>query len=139
MTPENWITIISIGGALLGVIVGSFSNHFLEKNRNKSFSILNKKIDIYSSLLIKLNTTFQDDEKNILTDPHFERTIKTTLAKALSEARLVADAKLEEKLRDYYEEAILFWEGKKDDNAMSNLVIEIEQLMREEIGQKRLH
>jgi hypothetical protein len=60
MTPENWTNIISIGGVLLGGIVGALLNHFLEKGRNKDSLILNKKIEIYSSLLIKLNTVFQD-------------------------------------------------------------------------------
>ncbi len=139
MTPENLINIISIGGALLGVVVGALLNHFLEKDRNKDSLILNKKIDIYSSLLVKLNTVFQDSEKNILNDPLFETTIRTTLAQSLSEARLIADAKLEQKLRDYYDEAVLFWENKKYDNTMPNLVIEIEQLMRIELGKERLH
>jgi hypothetical protein len=52
---------------------------------------------------------------------------------------LIAGAKLEQKLRDYFDEAVLFWENKKNDNTLSDLVIEIEQLMREEIGKKRLH
>lgn len=136
MTSENWITIIGITGALGGVVVGALLNHFLERNRNRSFSILNKKIDTYSSLLVKLSTVFQDGEKNILTDPNFMETIRVTLAKSLSEARLIANPPLEEKLRAYYDEAVKFW-GNKPHN-MSAVVEEIEQLMREEIGQKRL-
>lgn len=139
MTPENWVSIISISGALFGVVIGALLNHFLEKSRSKNSLLLNKKVEIYSSLLVRLNTVFQDGEKNILTDPHFERTIRITLAKALSEARLIANSKLEQKLRDYYNEAVLFWENNKDDDVLFKLVIEIEQLMREEIGQKRLH
>lgn len=139
MTPENSFAVISILGALLGVIIGAILNHVLERSRNKNSLILNKKIEIYSSLLVKLNTVFQSDDKNFTTDPLFEKTIRTTLAKALSEGRLIAGKKLEGKLRDYYEEAVLFWENDKDDDTMSKLVIEIEQLMRKEVGQKKLY
>ncbi len=139
MTPENQATIIGIAGTLLGVLAGAILNHFLERNRNKRTLILNKKIDIYSSLLVKLNTVFQDSENNIITNPHFKKTIHTILAKSLSEARLIAGRKLESKLRDYYEETVLFWEQGKNDDVLPKIVIEIEQLMREEIGQKRLH
>ena len=139
MAIEILTTIIGAIIAFVGIIAGAILNHFLERSRSKQSLILNKKIDVYSSLLVKLNTVFQDDDKNFITDPNFKKTIHTTLSKALSQARLIAGKRLESKLRDYYDEAILFWEDKKDGDMMTILVIEIEGLMREELGGKKLH
>jgi len=132
-------TIITILGTLLGVVSGALISHLLEKDRSKRFLLLNKKIEIYSNLLVKLNTVFQDGDSNLLSDPRHQDKILTLMARPLSEARLVANKELELKLRHYYEEAVLFWTDKSDGSAMNPLVIEIEQLMREEIGQRKLH
>ena len=132
------VALIGIGGTILGVILGALLNHFLEKNRANSSLILNKKIEIYSNILVKLNTLFQDEEKNFTSDPKFIENIRVTLAKSLSTGRLLAGEELENKLRDYYEAAIDFWEKGGDDGTMRRFSMEVEQLMREELGQKNL-
>ena len=139
MTTEVLIAIIGTGGTLLGVIVGAFISHFLETSRNKHSLILNKKIEIYSNILVKISTMFQDEKINLALNPVSLAEMRAKIAKTLSEGRLIAGKKLESKLREYHEEATLFWRDGKSDNKMSNLAIEIEQLMREDLGLKKLH
>lgn len=138
-----------IGGIFSVIIlfIGAIMNHFLEEKRIKRKSILDKKIEIYSDILTKLNTVFQDEGDNIFTNPLFKKTISTRLAKALSRGRLIANKKLEYKLREYYGVAVKWWRYEKNENEnekdaigdkMSGLVIEIEQLMRDELGSGRV-
>ena len=130
---------LGIVGTLAGVIVGALINHVLEKGRNRESLILNKKIKVYSNILVELSSVFQARETNLALDRLSLSKMKSKIAVTLSAGRLLAGEKLEKRLRDYHGEATLFWEGKKDDNTMSKLVIEIEQLIREELGQKRLY
>ena len=130
---------IGIIGTLAGVIVGALINHFLEKNRSTESVILNKKVEVYSNILVELNTVFQAHETNLALDRRSLQKMKSQIAMTLSAGRLLADKQLEKKLRDYHGEATLFWENRKDDDTMANLVIEIEQLMREELGRSRLY
>jgi hypothetical protein len=131
--------IIAIIGTLLGIITGALLTHFLESHRNKNKILLDKKIEVYSNILVELNTVFQATEANLGLDKNSLSKLRTKIAATLSAGRLLAGKELEEKLRHYHEVAIEFWENGNDDGTMANLVIEIEQLMRHEIGPGRAY
>jgi hypothetical protein len=135
---EAWVGVI---GTLSGIIVGAVLQYFFSKKQSKNQTLLGFKIKVYSNVLIKLNTVFQDGDATLLTDPLFKEKVHFTMARTLTQARLLANPKLEKKLRDYYDCAIRYWtdKDKKCGDEMSNLVIEIEQLMRKEIGEKKLY
>lgn len=141
MTSDHLISVFGIVGALVGVVIGALLNHFLENNRNKNSLMLEKKIEVYSNILVKLNTVFQDEKINLGLDALSKYEIQMKVSKTLTEGRLLAGKELEEKLRDYHDVAMSFWENtsKEPYSNMSKLVMEIEQLMRIEVGQKKLY
>lgn len=106
-----------------------------------------KKLEVYSGILTKLSTSFQDKEMNLLSDPNFEKMIAFEIAKTVTVGRLIAPQHIEDKLREYYDVAIKWWGllkiGDKKEEAdnlskqMTKLVIDIENLMRIDLGTRK--
>lgn len=145
LSDQIWLTLFGGLLTLLGVVVGAILNHYLEKQRKKEELLLNTKIGIYAKILAGMNYSFLSEEKDlvkVLSDPHFNTKMKMTFGELLSQGRLVANAELEEKFRQFYECEIATWEAiEKGASPQLNekrglLCREIESLMRKELGVK---
>lgn len=135
----------------LGILIGLFIGHFLEKNRRAEELLIEMKHEVYSRLLAQLNTSFTLPTANFPTKVEelalFKSKIRLKVAEIISPARLIAGEKLEDKLREYFEAVTSWYECEPSDseickrkaNQMNQLVIEIEELMRKEIrGRKKV-
>ena len=142
------ITLLTAGSiiSLVSIAMGALLNHFLENSRTRQRIIIDKKLEIYSEIITKIQTFLQDDglllpSSSVFTN--FEARIR--LIRVISRGRLLAGKELEIKLRDYYD-VVTKWleiekqskEEKSVGNLMNQLALEIEQLMREELGVKRV-
>ena len=138
---------VILGGllSLLSVIIGILVGHFLEKDRNNKRALLDKKIQVYSDILINISSVWQSDEKNLLSDPTFLNNFRHRMARVIAAGRLLSQEKLEKKLREYYDLETKFFLkiGTPEADALNTEIIPvmlaIEQLMRAELGNEKLY
>lgn len=132
-------------GGVIGYI-GAVIQHFLESSRRKKSEIRQEKIKIYSKVLGDLGSLFIDKEtfRTDIQNTDHEFKFALDLGRILAPARLLASNKLEEKLRDLFDNEVKWHHylcGKsRDDEAEKALAMlttkvrmEVEKEMKKEI------
>jgi hypothetical protein len=111
-----------------------FGGYMLGISRDKSKTIFDKKLEIYSKVIAELSR-----HRYITKELDSEGLINL-----LAPARLLASVGLEKKIRDYYSDVTSYWEGNSEEklrlaSIISNDCMEVEQLMRKELGAGRIY
>ncbi len=130
---------------LAGVLVGALANHFLERQRKKEELIFQSKKETYAKILVGMGNSFLwgdiENLNNNLSDPGFRTKIKLRASELLLQGRLLAEEKLSNKFREFFDNEQKLWEAVDKNtstldlsNKRATLAKEIEDLMKKEIG-----
>jgi len=129
--------VLSLTSALIGICIGGFWDR---ANQSRKI-ILEQKIIAYSSILQLISESFMNDHVDLANDPYAEHRMRSKLITTLSRGRLFADKELEVALRDLYDLYSTFLKTGKFERDLNDVPLElrVEQLMRKEIGSKKLY
>ncbi len=136
---EYKLVILGAGMSLVGVVVTSILNHYFQQSSQNRKMLLEKKLDVYSEILSMISESFMLDFLDLEEDHNKEVRIKSKLIKTLSKGRLLAGEDLEIALRDVFEKYNYFFKEGKFDEKSFQLETRVEQLMRKELGNKKLY
>ena len=136
---EYKLVILGAGMSLVGVVVTSILNHYFQQSSQNRKMLLEKKLDVYSEILSMISESFMLDFLDLEEDHNKEVLIRSKLIKTLSKGRLLAGEDLEIALRDVFEKYNYFFKEGKCDEKSFQLETRVEQLMRTELGNKKLY
>ncbi len=137
--PKTFLEIFSIVAPITALIVGSLLGYVVGILRDKKKALFQEKLSTYTSLLMKISSSFIDEISSGVD-------IRSIMSRDFGKARLLAEKKLSDELRNYYDLRISWHkylgkesaEEKKYGDLVAESAMKIEELMRNELGKKRI-
>ena|SRR5688572_2778925 len=146
MSDEIILAIVVGALTLVGTVAGIIISHILERSRRNKELLFQARKETFSKIIAGLSSSFfleGDDIVGALKNPIFKTRMRLRIGELFGPGRLLGSSYLSEKLRDLYDLEVEIWDVLDTDKDMTeinkkraDLALEVEALMREEMGIK---